>query len=102
MFQDIQQKLTDPAFRRNIMSEPGKYAKELGYDHDDVEYKVVVCAKDTQYLVLDDYSSDVVEVDKIQAAGEGSASSVSSVGTVGCVCGTFSTGACAGTAGTRA
>lgn len=65
MFQEFVQKVNDPKFRKNIISNPNKYAKELGYTNENVEYQVAVCTKNTLYYVFDhnSYGIDLAKID---------------------------------------
>ena len=84
--ENIQKKLYDVTFRKNLINDPAKYAQELGYDTDGMEIKVVINDKNTFYLAVNDNHEMIMDLESVQAAGV----NTSTVSTAFSLCSTVS------------
>ena len=100
MFEEAKKKLYDSDFRAKLIGNPSVYAKEIGYNLENVEYKVVINQKHALHLVINETQELFSDLQQVQAAGAGSASTVSTLATVGCACSTASSATTTGSAGT--
>ena len=99
----IENKLRDKEFRQLLQQNPQQYARQLGYDFADMEFKVVKNSKAISHIVIPYSTEQNINLDNIQAAGEvGSAGTASSASTLGSICSTWSCAASTGTASTVA
>lgn len=102
MIQDISNKIYDTQFRKNLIAEPQKYAKELGYHDENVEYQISVCKKDTFYFVMDNEIINLENIDggilDFKSPLPEIKNCVGTAGSVGCLCGTLSSAGTFGSA----
>jgi hypothetical protein len=95
-------KLYDKQFRNRLLSDPMKYAGELGYEAvEGVEFKVVKNTKNTIYISFGGVKFKNGSLTGIQAAGESStAGSLGTATTAACFTSTLTSASSVGTAGT--
>lgn len=102
--EDIYNNIIDKEFRKKLIANPSKYAKELGYDiKDDTQIKVVKNTKNIMYINLVEVDgSKELDLTQVQAAGTSTAGTAGTAGTLGSISTTFLCSSTASTAGTAA